>query len=268
VALRPITGGLMPNTATTFRWLVCARPEATSTFTAQSTFGQAMPEEGCFGDASVGVFPIGEGPQIFFGVPADLLTRLDALRAVYGTSLSEASLRRIASTAGIPFTIAVEMTSGSTVVQAIKRVVVVDRTDRNANPPQPHFQFGMVPDAGTGGVHVGPAPDVEDECQADTGMPLTVTRNQRVEIAPDATEAPWLQQYDQLDSSGMITRTTETAFYSWYSTAGWFTDDRTRIPTRNTIWTAPGRAGTVTMWLVVRDGRGGTSSCKYSVVVQ
>ena len=267
VQLRPITGGIEPNIITTYRWLVCARPEATSTFTAQSTFGQAQPDEGCFGDAAVGVFPIGEGERIAFGVPADLLTRLDALRAVYGANLSEASLRRIAQTAGIPFTIALEMTSGSTVVRAIKRVVVVDRTDRNANPPPPQFQFGLVPDAGTGGVHVGPVAGSEDECRADNGMPLTVQRNQRVEIAPDPTEAPWLQQYDALDSAGGITRSTENAFYSWSSSAGSFSDDRTRIPTRNTLWTAPGRAATVTMWLVVRDGRGGTSFCKFAVVV-
>ena len=59
----------------------------------------------------------------------------------------------------------------------------------------------------------------------------------------------------------------ESAYYSWFATDGMFLAERTRIPARNTVWNAPDRSGLVTFWLVVRDGRGGTSACRFVVNV-
>jgi hypothetical protein len=61
---------------------------------------------------------------------------------------------------------------------------------------------------------------------------------------------------------------------SWYSTAGSFTDDRTGraetdlLTTTDNIWTAPGTAGTVMMWAVLRDSRGGLAWKSFRIVVQ
>lgn len=262
-----VTGGLtMPPR---FRWLVCARPEATPNFVAQSTFGVAEPEQGCFGDGAVDVYPLpGEGPSTLFAVPADLLTRLEVLRAVYGRNLPAETLRRIAQTVGLTVTIAVEMTHGGTTVRALKRVVVVDRPDTNTNPPPPSFRFGVGPDGGEGGIPVGRVAGDDELCARTNMGPLRVRTGQRVEIAPDATEDAWLESYDTLDSTGMLVRARETAYYSWFATAGDFAQDRTRIPIRNTVWIAPSQEGQVTHWLVARDGRGGTSVCRYVVDVQ
>jgi hypothetical protein len=111
--------------------------------------------------------------------------------------------------------------------------------------------------------------DGDDErCEPDDGSgPLAVRPATVVEIAPSPTEQRWLQTFTVLDAYGQPSQQTETAFYSFYSTGGAYYDDRTRIPTRNTKWEAPLRLGPITHWLVVRDGRGGTSACRYTVTV-
>jgi hypothetical protein len=264
--LHAITGGAAETA--TFRWFVCARAEATATFTAQSTFGVADDDEGCFGDAAVQLGPTFEGHDYIFTVPTNLFDNIAALRAIYGQSISLESLMRIVNVAGIPVTIAVEMRDPSgTVQRAIKRVIVSGRPDTNHNPPPPSFRFGVRADGGMGGVHVSAVDGDPERCAADSRAALTVHTNQVVQVAPDANTSDWLETYTTLDSSGDIQTTTEVAYYSFYATTGIWDDDRTRIPIQNTIWHAPAMPGTTTMWIVVRDGRGGTSGCRFDVNV-
>lgn len=275
--VRVITGGMTVEPE--FTWYVCARAEATTTFIAQSTFGQAEPNDGCFGDTGAATVRLPfTGPSAHIATPADLLQQIAALRAVYGSNISAQQLLSIAQTAGLPITVAVEVrhddpgTDGgrprSTVLRALKRIVVADRDDRNQNPPPPSFRFGVDRDGGAGVAmrYVREGNDERCEPDDDSG-PLTVRPGTIVEIAPSPTEQQWLQTYTVLDAYGQRSQQTETAFYSFYATAGTYSDDHTRIPTRNTKWKAPMRLGPVTHWLVVRDGRGGTSACRYTVIV-
>ncbi len=274
--VRVMTGGM--TVEPTYTWFVCARAEGTTTFVAQSTFGQAEPNDACFGDAGAGTIQLPfTGPSALVATPPDLLARVEALRAVYGRGISTAQLLALVRTAGLPLTVAVEIrhtdpgTDGGaprvTVLRAFKRVTVVDRAERNRNPPPPSFRFGVGPDGGPGGVPMRAVPD-EDRCEPADGLgPLTARPGQLVEIAPDPTEAPWLERYPLLDSDGRPAEQTETAFYSFYATGGAYRIERSRIPVRNTIWEPPGRGGEVTHWFVVRDGRGGTSACRYAVHV-
>jgi hypothetical protein len=62
---------------------------------------------------------------------------------------------------------------------------------------------------------------------------------------------------------------------AWYATAGAFVDDRTgrteedyAASTTDNTWTAPSTSGTVTLWVVVHDSRGGTNWKAYRVNVQ
>jgi hypothetical protein len=66
----------------------------------------------------------------------------------------------------------------------------------------------------------------------------------------------------------------ESMRVSWYSNAGSFQDDRTgrsesefETNTDN-IWTAPDTAGVVTVWVVLRDSRGGIAWRSYRIQVQ
>lgn len=265
--LHAITAGTTADSAR-FRWFVCLRPEASATFTAQSTFGVTSDDEGCFGDAAVQLGTPVEGPEYFFTVPANVLENLEALRAIYGTNLSAASLRLIVATSGIPVTIAMEMTQGNRVVRAIKRVIVSSRVDTNRNPPPPRFRFGTPADGGMGGVHVGTVPGDEETCAADNRAPIVVHTSQVVQVAPETDTASWLQSYDALDSSGNPQHVMETAYYSFFATGGRYDDGRTRLPIQNTVWHAPTAPGPATLWFIVRDGRGGTSGCRYGVTVR
>ncbi|MDP3273980.1 MAG: hypothetical protein Q8Q09_02215 [Deltaproteobacteria bacterium] len=274
IAVRVVTGGTQSDPPN-FTWYFCARAEGTTNFVAQSTFGQAEPNDACFGDAGANVVRLPfRGDTAVVTIPADLLAQIEALRAVYGNGLSAAALQTIVRTAGLPLTLAVEMRAangdgGVTVERALKRVVVVDRAARNHNPPGPSFRFGVGPDGGPGGVPMRYVPMTDPErCEpADNAGPLRVRPSEVVELAPDPTEDPWLEDYTILDSAGRVAQTRETAFYSFYSTGGSYRDDRTRIPTRNTLWEAPQRLGDITHWMVVRDGRGGTSACRYTLTV-
>lgn len=286
VEVRLITGGITGTP--TYSWSVCARAESTTTFVAQSTFGQAEPNDACFGDAGAAVVRLPfTGPNALIVVPSNLLEQLEALRAVYGRNISPGQLLQLARTAGLPLTVAVEIRAagpdgGMFVERALKRVVVLDRPELNHNPPPPSFTFGFIDaDAGLGGlspdggrravsqgIPMRYVPGSDDLCEpADNGGPIVVRPEQVLEIAPDPTEDPWLERYFVLDAYGRPAQQNETAFYSWYSTGGAYRDDRTRIPTRNTVWEAPQRLGPITHWLIVRDGRGGTSGCRYTVEV-
>jgi hypothetical protein len=61
---------------------------------------------------------------------------------------------------------------------------------------------------------------------------------------------------------------------SWYASGGSFVDDRTGRPdtdlgtNTDNIWTAPDAPGTVTLWAVLRDSRGGMTWKAYRVVVE
>jgi hypothetical protein len=67
----------------------------------------------------------------------------------------------------------------------------------------------------------------------------------------------------------------ESMRISWFATAGSYSDDRTgqsedqaQTPYAENKWTAPDEAGTVWLWLVIRDNRAGTSWAGYQVNVQ
>lgn len=65
-----------------------------------------------------------------------------------------------------------------------------------------------------------------------------------------------------LDAAADAVEEDEELFVSWFATAGTFDDDRSfgPGPLRFEIhWDPPGDAGAVTMWAVLRDGRGGVT---------
>jgi hypothetical protein len=92
----------------------------------------------------------------------------------------------------------------------------------------------------------------------------------------DATAAcggaePYL--YFDIGTRDLVTRT-ETLSASWFATGGSFGDSRTSLAETddgalaNNRWTAPRQAGEVSLWVVLRDNRGGVSWKQARIVVQ
>jgi hypothetical protein len=73
-------------------------------------------------------------------------------------------------------------------------------------------------------------------------------------------------------NAGAIVDRREAIAVTWYSTAGDFSDRRTGVSETDrdearteTTWTAPAKAGTETLWAVIRDDRGGVSWQSYRI---
>jgi hypothetical protein len=116
---------------------------------------------------------------------------------------------------------------------------------------------------------------------ADLGA-TTVAPSQRLVLRatwadcdPSATTCTGAEGYPSFDqTSHLIVDHRETMRVSWFASGGDFDDDRTGrdatdpTPFSENGWTAPSSPGTVRMWVVVRDDRGGAGWKSYVVTVQ
>jgi hypothetical protein len=100
-----------------------------------------------------------------------------------------------------------------------------------------------------------------------------------VECPDDCTTpvgCPGPEQYAYLDpAQGTLVNRHESMRVSWFTTQGAFDDDHTgrleadyMTTTSDNIWTAPTSAGTVFLWVVLRDDRGGVDYRSFQVQVQ
>jgi hypothetical protein len=117
------------------------------------------------------------------------------------------------------------------------------------------------------------------------GEPLVVRRGRAAELRvwapacgrevdPDAAcggAEPYL--YFDVGKREIVTRR-ETLRASWFAEAGSFRDSRTELgrnadgSSSTNVWTAPSRAATVRMWVVLRDDRGGVAWRTYTFQVE
>ncbi|MBI5517695.1 MAG: hypothetical protein HY909_28245 [Deltaproteobacteria bacterium] len=257
ITFRVITGGVRETP--TFRWVACVSPDPTGLPFGTSGFGTASSEVGCFSEAGVGSVPLGTGETARFTIPARTLENIDLLASRFGQRLQEGTLRTLARDVGIVLGVGVTMETGGTVARAYKRVVVSLSTTPNRNPPPPRFRVGttlLVPSS------------ERDRCEPEGGGALRVRAGQRVALAPDTMEETWFEPFRALTATGDFQDRRESAFYSWYVTGGSLARDLTRNPTRNNEWAAPAEPGAYDLWLLVRDGRGGSSGCRAAVTVE
>ncbi|MBC8070316.1 MAG: hypothetical protein IAG13_18430, partial [Deltaproteobacteria bacterium] len=77
------------------------------------------------------------------------------------------------------------------------------------------------------------------------------------------TGAEWYARFDPITQE--IADTREAIAVAWYATGGSFDAARTGragddpARTSDNVWTAPSEPGVVTLWIVLRDDRGGVS---------
>ena len=245
--------------APTYRWFACLSADATRNPNSLANFGEGGTFAGCYGDSGA-TTPLGNAPTATFGAPRDLLSRLETASARFGSLLPDGVLQALIHDVGITVGVAVEVTVDGVTLKGYKRLVVSANARPNANPPSPRVRVND--------TWVTAASGEDQVCVPESGGPLRVPRSQNVTLSPDPDEARWFERYRVLTASGELVDRTETAFYSWYATAGNFGRGLTQSPTRDNYWGAPDAAGENSIWVILRDGHGGTSWCRIAVTVE
>jgi hypothetical protein len=110
--------------------------------------------------------------------------------------------------------------------------------------------------------------DEKGVLQADSGKSYTLQASWSAES---------VESYPTFDllTKAVVTRF-ESMRVSWFTTAGSFAAERTgrdsdeaqRLTSSNNVWTAPATAGPATLWLVLRDDRGGIAWRELPAVVR
>lgn len=258
VTLVPVVGG--NATEGTFRWTLCVRPEVASTGLPLSSFGAFEPERGCNTEGAVQLTSAQSGREVRFAIPSDLFSNASVLRAAFGDGLRMETAQSLAQRAGISVVATLEWTVDGETAIAFKRVLVREG-EINRNPPAPIVRVKSRE------LRAGPL-RTDEACEfTDTMGPLRVAQGERVQFQPD-TDGSWIEEFTFLDASDNLVTVSEGAFRSWYSTAGSWDFGRARAPDANPTWIAPKRAGDVTMWMVLRDGHGGSSVCRWTARVE
>jgi hypothetical protein len=242
-----------------FRWYACLSADAARNPSGLANFGESNAFAGCFGPSGMNV-PLGSEATATFVAPRNALTSLETLAARFGSQLPPGVASAIARDIGIVVGVGVEVTVDGQTINAYKRVVISLNPRTNTNPPSPRFQLD--------GSWVSVRSGEDMQCVREDGMPLRVTRGQRVNFAPDADQEQGAESYRVLTASGQLVDRQETFFYSWYATTGRMGQQLTRSPIRNNFWGSPAVPGDASIWVLTRDGHGGTSGCKLDVRVE
>jgi hypothetical protein len=190
-----------------------------------------------------------------------LFDNAELASSILGGQLSPEVVEQVRRNVGLPLLVQANITTGDRVLKAVKRVLLSENSAPHHNPPPPEFKFGT--------IDVGPDGSNPWRCAARDGTSLTARPGLDTEIAPATVdgEESWVEPYKIINVRGEVQERMERAFYSWFGTGGEFDRGTTRAPLRNQIWTAPKEPGCYRLWLVVRDGHGGSSACGFDVGV-
>lgn len=237
-------------------WTACG---AFSTMVGGAQFDDQDRQAGCAGEFAV---PLGTGMRATLpgAATATLFDNLDVVQAVLGGELPIDVGGVVRDQVGISLTVELQVETENRVYRATK-AVIVNQARQHTNPPLPRFSID-----GTG---LEASSDDPFRCVTDDGRAPSVTAGEEVTLAPfvSGEEEAWLEPYRVLTLQGEVEDRDERAFYSWYADAGEMTEEITKSPLRNNLWRTPGEPGCHRLWLVVRDGHGGTSACTTPVAV-
>lgn len=284
----PLGGGR----AVRYRWTACVATESLGGGGAGlngAQYGMQEAAAGCSDPAAA--YDLGEGETALLVAPPE--ATIDVLvarfRELVGSAISDAYIERLLTDVGLQLTVQVAVfTDGAAgeelLTTGFKRVVVSRRAEKGTNPPRPRFavgDYGVISAYAPGGSGF--------DCLTESGEPLVVPPRTSLALRPDptpqdpldtATDEPWTldatctdtdpvtECYGILDPQGFFTNKPEGAFYSWLITAGELFEGTTLRPARDDEWTSPSAPGDVTMWVITRDGHGGTAACRATITVR
>lgn len=258
ITLRPILGGT--HGTPEFHWTGCISADPNGIPLGTSGFGATTYETGCIGDASTGALPLGDGATATLVAPPGVLDQVELAAARFGGQLSPATLRRLLGEVGLVLGVGLEVRVDGRTLHGYKRVVLSRNAHPNRNPPPPRFTIQGVP--------VAPSPTQPDVCAPIDGAPLHFRRARTLSLVPDPNDRAWFERYTVIEATGDLATRTETAFYSWYATSGDLALGLTRTPIRDNQWNLPDGVGPASLWLLVRDGHGGSSGCRLDLQIE
>ncbi len=256
LAVRSEPAEAKPGETVTYRAFVVTPDGAIGTPAASWAFcatPKRLTENGAVSAAclSGGVRAIGDGPSVTAAVPADAC-------ALFGPEVTSADLRPRDP----------DVTGGY--YQPVRLVVHDDASTSTT-------AFGMTRircNAASAGAEAAAeyqrryVPNQNPELlPLEASVPLdAVPAAARVTL-----RAPWpeasVESYVAIDvAEQRVVDRRETMRLSWFATGGSFEHDRTGTP--DNAWTAPSEPGTVHLFVVLRDDRGGVAFAAYSVVVR
>jgi hypothetical protein len=239
----------------TYRWSVCPITDLGALGSGAST---SLAD--CFRDGAA-VLPLAQTETAAFVLPPSVFaSATEAARRFEGTlpaGIVDTFLREV----GLAVPVLVEVQVDGRTLRALKRVVVSQNPTPNTNPPSPRVRINgrwvSIPAGATDRAR----------CLAEDGAALEYGRGDALTLTPDPAE-PWIERYTVLTADGRFAPRDEQAFYSWYATAGSLSG-LTRSPLRDNVWNLPTNspAQDHSLWILLRDGRGGASGCRVDLRV-
>jgi hypothetical protein len=287
--LDPDGNRVTPEDGFVFDWVACVRPERIGALSGDM-YSDSVPSRAC-----------GPGiPSLALDVAPDGTATVDVSGEAVRSLLDPENLDRAAALLGVPVEILDRIFREVGVIifvqlfvcsrsdggrtctgadelhhRAYKRVIVrnVDADGLATNPWEPRF-----------GVRLRDAPLEDNQwitarttdepfvCVPESGEPIVLPADTEVILDPeDVPLEPgpdtWIESYTVVSLTGELFEQNETAYYTFYSTGGSFSEGVTRAPDDEEIWTTPEEPGTYPLWLVVRDGHGGMMPCQIDVTV-
>ncbi len=148
-----------------------------------------------------------------------------------GSSLAS-TLLEVVGQVGVPLEVHLEVRrDGAPILTGFKRFAITQRPNPTTNPPPPRFSV----DGAWLNARNGSDPH---DCAPEGAMP-SVQAGADITLHPDEHEDAWIESYPVFNLDGQIQTNHESAYYSWYSTGGKFSEAITQRPMRDVTWTAP-----------------------------
>jgi len=275
------------NRARTLRWATCLVPEqgfgffgGSSETSSSGGNGYGLDDPGsCFDLAEAGdpwAYELGEGESITLDVPADLFDTDAALKVAYGLpdeiELASELQTLFLGISGVNLTVSLRVEVDGRTFEATKRVNVgvpslLPDNPRNANPGDATYHVAREIDE--------VEPPMTGEAPADgscfTGHvadDLVLKRGVRYVMTPQNIPAPQptyaaLLPGTSTDEPFQVVYQEENWYFAWFATQKGLEKDASKgsaVP-ENTFFVAEDAPDSGQLWVVVRDGRGGTTWC-------
>ena len=251
----------------TLSWYYCPAPVSMETYFG-AEFGTT--EELCNDLAYPdGVF-LGEGADASFDVPDDFLDQVHAMfEGGEALGIDSQALDGLLLVAGWHLQVLLVAETSEKRTVARKRLIVSPLGGLNANPDPPSVWMRDKDESETAEVPTTTAELPPPGACLVPGTPESVGEVNLELIPINLPEEP--ETYVVVTFTGEVEDREETLFFSWFSTVPSLGDpltksgnpdvdfDLSRVRSDHVVETADGPA--VPLWMVLRDGRGGTSWC-------